>query len=746
MTQESTSCGSQPVPAPLEDERPQIGWEILFVAAICLAGFALRVWRIGEQSLWIDEIYTIQRTANESWLELWKRPDCVMFWFQKASFTIFPHTDAFFRLPSAISGMLALAAMYLVGRELLGRSVAVVASLLLCFAPMHIYFSQDARHYAHQTFFTLLGTWFLIRAVRHRHWYDWVGFACLGLLNVLNHAVGLVIVGLQLGAGFLMGVVLVLESDAPRAKRFVRVALFLVLPLLVCSLFVFGLYGLKSPDKVTQILQIAGVAPVDGANKVFALQTSPVDFDGPQWLWESCRVFGATAWYWIPLVFLAAGLGYPLWRRRSAAAVLLVLGVLPLVAVAVLPLHWYPMKRYFLWNLPFFHLIEANGIVVLVALARFLPAKRPVRRLLQVSLVGIVLIGLYGVGGRRILSKAYTKEKGHDWRYLAELLREQEPPHWDWRLPAKTLKEQHIPGEIVLIEGQRMYRQSIRVALAHYLRFGEPRTVQCSPKIMDFPGARQLDSLWTTRPTAWRVRRIPTRQVVSRSALGGGVFPGFQIQRFMLKSPRSIPVPNGSFELDTGTWSSAYGPAFLSGIYDSAAGNGIPDGWRQSGRGRIGIKIDEQVHCRDGKSLWIGLKHPRSGCQLESVPIGARPGYLYEASVRVRVQGKATIKVWLTFLDHRLEPLLTRAVRPTGDNDDWETYRVFDPRGHAECFVTPAGTVAVSLTLRVEQPVPPGAQVWFDDARLSGAWPAGEAREDMHRTLKARQSVLAPSN
>jgi len=127
-----------------------LGFRPLLLLLILL-GFALRVLRLDLQPLWWDEGYSVWfathsvsqmagLTAQDihpplyyallhGWIGLWGAGPVAL------------------RLFSAWVGVLAIPAIYLAGRRLLGPRPAVLAALLLAINPLHIFYSQEVRMY-----------------------------------------------------------------------------------------------------------------------------------------------------------------------------------------------------------------------------------------------------------------------------------------------------------------------------------------------------------------------------------------------------------------------------------------------------------------------------------------------------------------------------------------------------------------------------------------------------------------------
>lgn len=140
-----------------------------FLFALVAAALALRLFRIGAQSLWIDEIFTINVSTPTGELHIW---DYLKYNIHGPlhSFTVYlfhfvSMSDGWLRVPSALAGAAAIVYFYRWMRLWLGERVARIAAVLLVVNPLHVYYSQEVRNYSFLLFFGMLATYYLHRLV-----------------------------------------------------------------------------------------------------------------------------------------------------------------------------------------------------------------------------------------------------------------------------------------------------------------------------------------------------------------------------------------------------------------------------------------------------------------------------------------------------------------------------------------------------------------------------------------------------
>lgn len=140
---------------------------------ILIIGAVLRLYHIDFQSVWLDEIHTLN-DANPSFslsevytsvLNSDQHPPlyfyCIHFLFK-----IFGYTPVVARLFSALIGIITIYAMYKLGKEMFNKEVGIISSVLIAVNPFHIYHSQEARPYTMLCLFTILSFFYLIRFIR----------------------------------------------------------------------------------------------------------------------------------------------------------------------------------------------------------------------------------------------------------------------------------------------------------------------------------------------------------------------------------------------------------------------------------------------------------------------------------------------------------------------------------------------------------------------------------------------------
>jgi len=138
-----------------------------FIVWVGVAALALRLFRLGHQSLWVDELLTLivatpkpgypilQLLAHNVHGPLYT---AVVFVFRSIS-----ENDLWLRLPSALAGAAAVPVVYLWVRRWVGENAGRYTAVLLAVNPLHLRYSQELRGYAFVFLFGVLACYLLER-------------------------------------------------------------------------------------------------------------------------------------------------------------------------------------------------------------------------------------------------------------------------------------------------------------------------------------------------------------------------------------------------------------------------------------------------------------------------------------------------------------------------------------------------------------------------------------------------------
>lgn len=219
--------------------------------AVTALAFFLRVYRLGDKNVWWDEGWTVWLARHDfAWIALRTASDehpPLHYWLMNVWQTVFG-ADAFTgRFLSLTFGVLLIALVYRIGRDMGGARLGLLAALFLTFARFNVWWSQDIKNYTLSAFFAWASVWSAWQLSQsptngaRRTWFYVSGYAVTAALSLYAHYLGALIV---LASNLFIGIVLLTrwrrgESGAPLLARWgvaQIVALCLFLPWLVVYL------------------------------------------------------------------------------------------------------------------------------------------------------------------------------------------------------------------------------------------------------------------------------------------------------------------------------------------------------------------------------------------------------------------------------------------------------------------------------------------------------------------------------
>lgn len=213
--------------------------ELFIFLIILLLTALLRLYHLGYEDLWLDEIYTVQR-ALTPWSDIQishlEPRDVLHFTFDSLIMHFWLKlgtTPVFIRLLSAIVGIGSIYVLYLIGKKLFNETIGLFGTLLFSLSSYHIFYTQEACAYAFQLFMILLMVYFYLQAVDKPNWGYWLLVTFISLFAIALREFS-VFSWLALNCYFLVRLVIIRKN-----KTYFRIAPWLITQgsiLIVCLL------------------------------------------------------------------------------------------------------------------------------------------------------------------------------------------------------------------------------------------------------------------------------------------------------------------------------------------------------------------------------------------------------------------------------------------------------------------------------------------------------------------------------
>lgn len=169
-----------------------------WLLSIILVAIISRLWQIGFQEPWLDELSTLQvsdptLTFKETDTLIMTREGFPHLYFLSLKILsgIFGHSIVISRLFSFFFGILTIFYCYKLAKLLWSQQAGYIAAFLMTFNDFHLFYSQEGRCYTMLTFFALLSIYRLFIFFEDQSWKNTVILGIATGLIVNSHPIGL---------------------------------------------------------------------------------------------------------------------------------------------------------------------------------------------------------------------------------------------------------------------------------------------------------------------------------------------------------------------------------------------------------------------------------------------------------------------------------------------------------------------------------------------------------------------------
>jgi len=167
-------------------------------------GAILRFYKLDFQSVWFDEIHTMnEANPNFSFSDIHseilahEQMPPIYFYTVNILFKIFGYTPFIARLYSAVIGVFGIYAIYLLGKEMFNKRVGIIAAAITSVNYFQLYYSQEARPYIFLFLFSTLSFCYLIRYIKAPTMKNAMLYGTIAAFMLYSHFFGLFILFAQ---------------------------------------------------------------------------------------------------------------------------------------------------------------------------------------------------------------------------------------------------------------------------------------------------------------------------------------------------------------------------------------------------------------------------------------------------------------------------------------------------------------------------------------------------------------------
>jgi mannosyltransferase len=154
-------------------------------------------------------------------------------------------TEWLLRLPSTIASIVSIGLIYCIGNTIFDRRTGLSAALIFAFAPLQIWYAQEARMYSLVLGFTMAACLFAVKSLRSNRWFSWTMLACFQALALWTNSAALWFVLAMNIAALMMSVSLYSSSRLWRWCYSQSLTILLFLPWIPALLQQIGAPGIN---------------------------------------------------------------------------------------------------------------------------------------------------------------------------------------------------------------------------------------------------------------------------------------------------------------------------------------------------------------------------------------------------------------------------------------------------------------------------------------------------------------------
>jgi uncharacterized membrane protein len=319
-------------------------WAELAIIGVTIIALFIRLYNLTWQCFNVDEVYTAQVAANTTISTIYYsfRYDCNLPLYYLAAHwaSVFAGTiDRFtVRIPAVIFGTLAIPVIYLIGKELQGKTFGLITAAVIAIMFPFYYYSQDGRAYSLVMLMFLGFIYFYIKIVEGDTRNRTLIFAGLfAALSLWSHYYSIVPI--------VVAILLLLINNRKLAAIEISVVFGLLVAPMLAFMDIKNLLSRAAP-------WIFGTSYTGGTIPA-ALTISPIQMILylPNELW---------CWAWLVVLPLAA---YTLWKYRlKIFGYFAIIGLASMAGVVVLAHFTNALPRYALLVSPLFILVALYPI------------------------------------------------------------------------------------------------------------------------------------------------------------------------------------------------------------------------------------------------------------------------------------------------------------------------------------------------------------------------------------------------
>lgn len=165
---------------------------------ILLLGAILRIYNLDKESLWFDEVGSINLSMRSP-IEVFTKfhNSFFYFWLLKYWIKCFGLSESALRYLSAILGICSIFVIYKIARILFNQKIGLISAFLLSISPVHIFYSQEIRNYSLFLLLSLCSMLIFIKLIKKNQLKQYLLIILVNILLLFTFSFGILIILIQ---------------------------------------------------------------------------------------------------------------------------------------------------------------------------------------------------------------------------------------------------------------------------------------------------------------------------------------------------------------------------------------------------------------------------------------------------------------------------------------------------------------------------------------------------------------------
>ncbi len=181
----------------------------MLLIAIFAVGIILRIFKLGDQSVWIDEFCTARFAASKDlfvvfWNSVANDMHPPTFYMLEHIFcSIFGYSELSIRVLPLCFGIANMFIFYKLVRAFFSEQISLIAAFLFCLSPYQIYYSQEARNYSMFLMVSMLMVYYFIISIKYNS-FVFGKFIFWSVIGIYTHSFTLLLLIIMNGLIFIL--------------------------------------------------------------------------------------------------------------------------------------------------------------------------------------------------------------------------------------------------------------------------------------------------------------------------------------------------------------------------------------------------------------------------------------------------------------------------------------------------------------------------------------------------------------